>query len=146
MSIHRWLAGVLLFALGCGAALLIKVPAVGAASQEGVVEGNLKYVDGEDFRLIYPSGDKTSGDKTEYLVVVSRAPGTMTEAPINSRSGLAVFSKKNLERLTVYRVVPVLTFKGGLIGKCDGEDYCPLPPPPPPPDMSDTYFKSGPVP
>ncbi len=141
MSIHRWLAGALLFALGCGAASLIKAPAAGAASQDGVVEGNLKYVDGEDFRLIYPPGDKT-----EYLVVVSRAPGTATEIPITSRSGLAVFSKKNLERLTVYRVVPLLTVKGGVIGKCDGEDYCPLPPPPPPPEMSNTYFKSGPLP
>jgi len=141
MSIHRWLAGVLLFALGCGTALLIKVPAVGAASQEGVVEGSLKYVDGEDFRLIYPSGDKT-----EYLVVVSRSPGTTTEMPITSQSGLAVFSKKKLERLTIYRVTPLLTWKGGLIGKCDGEDYCPLPPPPPPPEISNMYFKSGPVP
>ncbi|HEX4962486.1 MAG TPA: hypothetical protein VF173_16750, partial [Thermoanaerobaculia bacterium] len=136
----RWLAGALLFTFGFGSAVLAKLPKTAAASQEGVVEGNLKYVDGDDFRLVYPPGEKT-----EYLVVVTHTAGTKPDAApqISTLSGLAIYPKKNLDRLTVYRVTPLLLWHGGSIGKCDGDDFCPLPPPPPPPDTGATFLKPG---
>jgi hypothetical protein len=138
----RWLAGALLFTLGFGSAELAKLPKSGAASREGVVEGSLRYIDGEDFRLVYPPGGKA-----EYLVVVTRKPGTVKEsaARVSTQIGVAVFSKKDLEKLTVYRVTGLLTWKGGVDRCGHGIDYCPLPPPPPPLEVISLFFKSGPV-
>lgn len=136
----RWLAGLSLFVLGFGSASLVTLSAVGAASKEGVVEGNLKYIDSDDFRLVYPSGGKN-----DYLVVVSRKPGTVKEPTpnISYATGLVRISKKGLQSLVVYK--PIIIWKGD-VGRCGQGPFwwCPLPPPPPPPEV--IVVKSGPAP
>ncbi len=155
----RWLAGTLLFTLGFGSALLVRLPEADAASTEGVVEGRLKYIDGADFRLVYPVGGKT-----DYLVVVSRPPGANDSGPeVSYKSGLVTFSKKDLENVTVYQVKPLIMWKAGAkksgaqksgaekssirassIFRCgEGPFLCPLPPTPPPIGYRYVVFKSA---
>ncbi|HWN40661.1 MAG TPA: hypothetical protein VNW71_00480 [Thermoanaerobaculia bacterium] len=151
---RRWLAGAFLFALGFGSAFLTKLPAADAAAKEVVVAGTLKYVDDKDFKLIYPPGGKT-----DYLVAVSRKPGTAAANPqVAYKTGEAVFAKKNLQSLTVYEVKPLIQWQSapqGATGPPRGKAtapaaivgpgrtircghpqiYCPLPPVPGPPIM-----------
>ena len=155
----RWLAGAVLFALGFGSALLVRLPAADAAdapASEGTIEGTpLKYVDGEDFRVKVPAGVKT-----EYLITVARKPGAgvTPEPQISARTGEAVFSKKGLQTLTIFEVKPLVQWQSAppqraaqasvvspsRIGRCGSPKiYCVLPPPPGPPIMvSYTAFKS----
>lgn len=155
----RWLAGAFLFALGFGSALLVKLPAADAAAaakeeKEEVVAGTLKYVDGKDFKLTYPPGGKT-----EYLVAAVRKPGTKDAGPqVSSKTGEAVFSKKDLQILTVFEVKPLIQWQSApapsaaqksLVSpsrtvRCGHPQiYCVLPPPPGPPILvSYTAFKS----
>ena len=144
----RWLAGAFLFALGFGSAFLTRLPAADAAAKEEVVAGTLKYVDDKDFKLIYPPGGKT-----DYLVAALRKPGTKAADPqVSYKTGEAVFSKKDLQSLTVYEVKPLIQWQSGpsparktaaaaAFGpgrtiRCGiPQVYCPLPPPPGPPIM-----------
>lgn len=160
----RWLAGAVLFALGFGSALLVRLPAADAADAADVaardvaVEGTpLKYVDGQDFRLKVPDGVKT-----EYLIAVARKPGTgvTLEPQISARTGEAAFSKKGLQTLTVYEVKPLIQWQGapapsatraalvapGRTVRCgQPQVYCTLPPPPGPPiHVALQAFKSRP--
>ena len=124
----RWLKGVLLFALGCACAMLVRPVETRAASAGGeVLEGELRYIDSADFRLAYPRGE------AEYVVVVKRKAGK-GRTSVSSQTGSAVISKKDLERLTVYRLDPrfVLQSDGSVTRCLRGDDQCPLPPPPPP--------------
>jgi hypothetical protein len=155
----RWLIAVVLFGLGFICALLVQLPAASAAPTGAVasvttevIEGGLKYVDGDDLRLVYPPGGKA-----EYLVVVSRKTGAATnsEPIISAKTGLGVFSKKDLQSLTVYRVTPLIQWRGdgrsssqkALLSPavhCGRGPYlCPLPPPPPPLGLRYTFFRSG---
>lgn len=148
----RWLAGAVLFALGFGSALLVRLPAAvaantaAAAAKEVAIEGTpLKYVDGQDFRVKVPAGVKT-----EYLIAVARKPGAgvTLESQISARTGEAVVSKKGLQTLTVFEVKPLIQWQSGpppgaaqksLASprwpvRCGRPDvYCVLPPPPGPP-------------
>jgi hypothetical protein len=139
----RWLAGMVLFALGFGCALLVNFPEASAASKQGLVSGSLKYVDSTDFQLIYPPGGKT-----DYLVVVSRKPGTVnnSEPLVAYKAGSATFSKKNLDSLIVYEVRPLVIWKDDVSVCGRGPVQCILPPPPPPPWLRYAIVKSGPVP
>ena len=123
---NRWLTGVLLFVLGCASAMLVRPVTRAAAAGGGPVEGELKYIDGSDFRLTYPRGD------AEYVVVVQRKAGKGSTV-VSARTGSAVISKKDLERLTVYRLDPrfVLQRDGNVTRCARWDDQCPLPPPPP---------------
>lgn len=153
----RWLAGAVLFALGFGSALLVRLPAADAAVKEEVVEGTLKYIDGEDFRLKYPPGGKT-----DYLVAVARKPGAPAPNPqVSYKVGEAVFSKKDLQSLTVFQVKPLILWQAaspavkaaaaavrpGRTIRCGHPQiYCPLPPPPGPPILvSYVVVKSAPT-
>jgi hypothetical protein len=163
----RWLPGILLFALGFGSAVLVRLPeadAADAAAEEGVVEGNLKFIDGADFRLVYPPGGKT-----DYLIVVSRKSGTVKDSPprISYHTGAAAFAKKDLQNVTVYHVKPLVIWTSGAetsgvekagaekasarrvgVFRCgSGPFLCPLPPIPPPIGSSYSYafLKSGAV-
>ena len=145
----RWLAGAVLFALGFGSALLVRLPAADAAdvpAREVAIEGTpLKYVDGQYFRLKVPAGVKT-----EYLIAVARKPGAGVtfEPQISARTGEAVFSKKGLQTLTVFEVKPLVQWQSapppsaaqkslvspGRTVRCGlPQIYCVLPPPPGPP-------------
>lgn len=141
----RWLKGVLIFALGCVGAMLIRPAETNAAfSREEVVEGTFKYINGDDFRLVYPQGE------AQYLVVLERKAGKARSAPwISTQTGQAVFSKKDLERLTVYRLEPQIVLKSGeedddVLRCARWSDQCPLPPPPPP-DASVMFLRAGPL-
>ena len=134
----RWLAGVLLFSCGFGSALLVRLtPDAVAASAEGVVEEGLRYVDGTDFTLKVPTGANS------YLVVVARKPGLSTsEAPISSKTGATVIPKKELTKVTIYRLTPVGLWQGGF-RPCHGWEDCPVPqpiPPPPPLRISNQFL------
>ena len=149
--IARWLTGAILFVLGFGSAFLLRLPAADATGREVAVEGTtLKYIDGEDFRLKYPAGGTA-----DYLVAVVRNPGTSAaEAQISHKVGEAVFSKKDLQSLTVFQVKPLITLQPqakplnasqsqvkaavsalpfGIFRCGHPKVYCPLPPPPGPP-------------
>jgi hypothetical protein len=124
----RWLKGVLLFALGCASAMLVRPVETRAASAGGeTLEGELKYINGNDFRLVYPKGE------AQYVVVVKRKAGK-GRTSVSAQTGLAVISKKDLESLTVFRLDPrfVLQSDGGIARCARWDDQCPLPPPPPP--------------
>jgi hypothetical protein len=136
----RWLTGALLFALGGASAMLFRPEVTRAASTPGVVlDGNLSYVDGSDFRLVYPNG------ATEYLVVLKRKSGKVSSQMVSTQTGQAVFSKKDLDWLTVYRLEPRLVVKSeSNITRClRGDDQCPLPPPPPPLAVAVTFIRPG---
>ena len=125
----RWLKGVLLFALGCASAMLVRPVETRAASAGGeTVEGDLTYIDGTEFRLTYPQGEAA------YVVVVQRKAGK-GHPSVSYQTGSAVISKKDLQSLTVYRLDPrvVIQNNNGSVTRCvRGDDQCPLPPPPPP--------------
>jgi hypothetical protein len=126
----RWLAGALLFILGFGSAMLVKLPLASAGSTQGVVEGNLKYIDGDDaFQLLYPSGDKS------YIVLTTRDPNWAAEgAPqVTYQTGGATISKKGLYRLVVLRGEPLIAWNGDTLRCGNFPILCVLPPPPPPP-------------
>jgi len=150
MKAH-WLAGAVLFALGFGSALLVRLPAAANTADvaaKGVpIEGTpLEYVDGsQDFRVRIPAGVKT-----EYLVTVARkpGPGVTLEPQISAKTGEAVFSKKGLQTLTVFEVKPLIQWQSApppgaaqkslaaprWPGRCEHPQiYCVLPPPPGPP-------------
>ena len=128
----RWLAGALLFTLGFGSALLIKLPSADASpTQGGVVEGTLKYIDSDDaFQLIYPPG----GGKN-YLVVAARDPDTVPagEPVVTYQGGGALFYKRGLRSLTVLRLEPIIVWKDDTLRCGNFPVLCALPPPPPPP-------------
>ena len=149
----RWLAGAVLFTLGFGSALLVRLPAADAAdaaadapAKEVSIEGTpLTYIDGQDFRVKVPAGVKT-----EYLIAVARKPGAgiTLERPVSAKTGEAVFSKKGLQTLTVFEVKPLIQWQGapppgtaqkslvspGRTVRCGHPQiYCVLPPPPGPP-------------
>jgi hypothetical protein len=157
----RWLTGAILFVLGFGSALLLRLPAADAAVKEETVEGTtLRYSNGEDFRLQVPAGGKT-----DYLIAVVRKAGTPAAQPqISYKIGEAVFSKKDLESLTVFEVKPLIRLQSqakpvrasqsqvkaavsasgfGVLRCWHPQVYCPLPPPPDPPiRVSFTSFKA----
>ena len=127
----RWLASALLFILGFGCAQMIRVPSAGASSTQGVVEGTLKYVDGDDvFELLYPPG----GDR-KYLVLARRDvdPVQAGEPQVAYRTGGAKYSKKGLRSLLVLRIEPLIAWDADVV-RCENQPIlCVLPPPPPPP-------------
>jgi hypothetical protein len=124
----RWLKGILLFALGCASAMLVKPVETRAAAAGGeTVEGELTYINGNDFRLTYPRGE------ADYVVVVQRKAGK-GRTTVSSQTGSAVISKKDLQSLIVYRLDPrvVIQSSGNVLRCARWDDQCPLPPPPPP--------------
>jgi hypothetical protein len=127
----RWLAGILLFSLGFGCALMIQPPSAGASATQGVVEGTLKYVDGDDaFELLYPPG----GDK-KYLVLARRDLDSVQagDPQVTYHTGGAKFSKKGLRSLLVLRIEPLIAWQDDVV-RCEHLPIlCVLPPPPPPP-------------
>jgi hypothetical protein len=139
----RWLAGTLLFTLGFGCALMARLPSAAASSTQGVVEGTLKYIDGDDaFQLLYPPG---GGDKS-YIVLSTRDQDSVDEdAPqVTYQTGGAAFSKKGLRRLVVFRLEPLIAWEGDTLRCGNFPVLCVLPPPPPPPIHYDaTVVKPG---
>ena len=139
----RWLAGTLLFAFGFGSALLVRLPSADASSTQGVVDGTLKYIDGEDaFELIYPPGETT-----DYFVVAARDPEAAQQPGVTYKTGGATFSKKGLRSLTVLRLTPLIVWKEDQDTlRCGNFPVlCVLPPPPPPPIQYDySIVKSAP--
>jgi hypothetical protein len=127
----RWLAGALLFSFGFGSALLVRLPSASASSTQGVVEGTLKYIDGDDaFELLYPPG----GDK-KYVVLTRRDLDSVQagESQVTYHTGGAKFSKKGLRSLLVLRMEPLIAWQGE-VSRCGNFPVlCVLPPPPPPP-------------
>ena len=138
----RWLAGAFLFILGFGCALMVKLPSAYASSTQGVVEGTLKYIDGDDaFQLLYPPG----GGKN-YLVLTRRDLDSVSEGEpqVTYQTGGATFLKRGLRSLVVLRLEPLITWQG-TVERCGNFPIlCVLPPPPPPPIRDDaTVVKPG---
>lgn len=128
----RWLSGVLLFALGFGSAALVQLPSIHAAAKEVVIEGNLKYVDGNELQLIYPKPNKNDN----YLAIVPRKKKSdRSSGPqISFQTGKASFSKEDKEGMIIYRLTPVVIVKNNVTKPCnDPAVLCPLPPEPLPP-------------
>lgn len=127
----RWLAGALLFILGFGCAQMVQLPTASASSTQGVVEGTLKYVDGDDaFELLYPPG----GNKN-YLVLARRDLASVKEGEpqVTYHTGGATFSKDGLRSLLVLRIEPLIAWNANVV-RCENQPVlCVLPPPPPPP-------------
>lgn len=122
---NRWLAGVLLFALGFGSAMMMKVPSTQAASKEGVVEGNLRFVNGErgDFQLIYSKPNKSD-------IFVAVALGAQRQA--TWQRGKVAFTKEQRKSLTIFRLTPVMKVTAQFANPCDSPELCPFPPDPEP--------------
>ncbi|HWM94573.1 MAG TPA: hypothetical protein VN493_27715 [Thermoanaerobaculia bacterium] len=139
----RWFAGALLFILGFGSAMLVRLPSANANATQGVVDGTLKYDDGPDeFRLSYPPGGKA-----KYLAVVTRDPDMVIidEPLITYVAGEAAFSKEGLESVTVLKVEPLIIWNDDVFRCGNGPVLCPLPPPPGPPIVeSHTFIQSRP--
>ena len=140
---HRWLAGILVFALGFGSAFLMRIGRADAAPTDGEVEPGLAYSDSAtSFKLV------NSGTKN-YLVIVTRKQSMIpTSDPlVTYAAGSSTFSKDYLQSLRIYRVTPVgeLQVTGGFRPCNGGPDDCPLPqplPPPPPPYL--TFVEKAP--
>jgi hypothetical protein len=133
---RRWLAGIVLFALGFGSSSLIqRVTADTPPPREGNLDAVLHYVDGADLTLKYPQGTST------YLLAVKRTgAGQEPEEQISYKTGSAVIPKKGLSSVTIFRLVPIGIWQNGF-RPCHGLTDCPVPrplPPPPPPIMIKT--------
>ena len=114
MKAH-WLAGAVLFALGFGSAFLVKLPSADAAdtaAKELAIEGTpLKYVDGQDFKLIYPPGGKT-----EYLVATVRKKSSLPELKVDNDNLVA----RVVDVADEQQVKDVIAFAVRTFGKLDG--------------------------
>src|SRR5688572_8031502 len=94
----RWVAGILLFALGFGSAFLVRLGPAEAQGTSGEAEkGSLKYTVGNEFTLTNTSKDKA------YVAIVAGKGGTGPQ--FLNKFGAAVFSKK--DPVYVYRLTPV---------------------------------------
>jgi hypothetical protein len=124
----RWVAGVLLFALGFGSAFLVRLgsaEAQGTSSGEAE-KGSLRYTVGNEFTL-------TNISKNKAYLAVARGKGG-NEPQLLNKFGAAVFSKK--DPVYVYRLTPVGVWGEARFRPCHDWELCPVPqpiPPPPPP-------------
>lgn len=128
--LNRWFAGVVIFALGFGCARVMTPTSAEAKSAD--LEPGLKYMDnGTEYEV-------TNAGESAYLAVVDRKAGSeVVEPQLGLKTGTAVFTKKDLERLTIFRVTPVAFLDPSLTPSgrdCHpGFEDCPLPQPDPPP-------------
>ena len=144
---HRWLAGIVLFSLGFGSAFLMRLTAADTPPKEGIVEGQLKFVDGaETFSLTDGAGGKG------YLIVVTRNVGVLQggEPLVSYKKGAAAVAKKDLQTLGIYRLTPAGVWQSGSFRPCNEAlpDDCPLPrmpQPPPPPLQEMSHLFLGPA-
>src|SRR5262245_56042799 len=126
----RRFAGILLFALGFGSAVVMRIPSTQAASREGVVEGNLKYIlsDRGDFQLIY-----SKPNKSDIYVAVGRNLLKASERRAALHRGKITFVKEQRKSLTIFRLTPVMRVTAQFSNPCGPPELCPFPPDPEPP-------------
>jgi len=103
----------------------MKLPSTQAASKEGVVEGNLKFVNGErgDFQLIY-----SKPNKSDIFVAV----GLGSQKQATWHRGKITFTKEQRKSLTIFRLTPVMKVTAQFANPCDAPELCPFPPDPEP--------------
>ena len=92
----RWLAGVVLFALGFGSAQMMKVSAADAAG--GMVDEGLNLVEHADrFELI-------NMGSARYLAIVARKEGMTVDPQIEAVEGSLIIRKDGLEEARIAKI------------------------------------------